>query len=68
MRFQVRKLFATLLMSNSISKPEIMCNLTWELLANGKVHARIKYLNLPGMIICYNNLVSYLNSNMNLYL
>ncbi|KAL1371277.1 hypothetical protein AAHE18_01G120100 [Arachis hypogaea] len=46
---QLRKLFAMLLISNSISNPERVWNATWTLLANGILYERRKALKNQGL-------------------
>lgn len=54
-RNQLRRLFVTLLVMNTMSKPFSVWNSTWRLLSDGILYERRKVLNLPG-----NN---YLNIN-----
>ena len=49
---QLRKLFAMLLISNSISNPERVWNATWTLLANGILYERRKALKNQGILLC----------------
>lgn len=48
---QLRKLFVTLLSMNTISRPDVVWNSTWNLLSDGIVYDRRKNLNIPGMFL-----------------
>ncbi|XP_072054416.1 uncharacterized protein [Arachis hypogaea] len=68
---QLRKLFAMLLISNSISNPERVWNATWTLLANGILYERRKALKNQGLSmtddelknLCLIEIEKILNSN-----
>nr|XP_029144576.1 uncharacterized protein LOC112705325 [Arachis hypogaea] len=69
---QLRKLFAMLLISNSISNPERVWNATWTLLADGILHERRKALKNQGLNmtddelknLCLIEIEKILNSNV----
>lgn len=46
--FQIRKLFATLLQTNTISNPEFVWKECWQLLSDGILYHIRRNLNLPG--------------------
>lgn len=46
----LRRLFAILLMTNSISRPEYVWNNTWHVLSEDILHKQRRILNIPGMI------------------
>jgi len=51
-RYQLRRLFVTLLSMNTISKPDIVWNSTWSILCDGILYQKRKEMNLPGNLYC----------------
>jgi len=49
----LRKLFVTILLSNSVNKPEDVWNKTWEYLADGILYNERKMAAIPGTIYSY---------------
>ena len=47
---QVRRLFVSLLVMNTMSKPDVVWNATWKLLSDGILHHKRKQNNFPGTI------------------
>ena len=45
---QLRRLFVSLLILNTISKPKVVWDATWNILADGIVYQKMKHLNIPG--------------------
>ncbi|XP_056848336.1 uncharacterized protein LOC130511115 [Raphanus sativus] len=57
----LRELFVIMLMSNTLSLPEVVWESTWQFLSEDIEHNRRKYLNRPGMkIICDSSLYYFL--------
>ncbi|CAH1418620.1 unnamed protein product [Lactuca virosa] len=53
--FYLRFLFATMLLSNSLCKPEIVWENTWEYLSDGILYSQQKRLKSPEQILLRNN-------------
>ena len=49
----LRRLFITLLLMNTMSKPEEVWNKTWKLLSDDIVYKKRKEFNLPGISFCF---------------
>jgi len=47
---QLRRLFVSLLVMNTMSKPNVIWNATWKLLSDGIIHHKSKQNNLSGTI------------------
>jgi hypothetical protein len=47
--FQMRLLFVRLLIMDTMTKPDVVWNATWRLLADGIIYHRRKTLNIPGI-------------------
>lgn len=47
---QLRRLFVTLLLTNTMSKPYVVWDYTWKMLSDGILYERRKCLNMPGKI------------------
>ena len=45
---QLRRLFVSFLIMNTMSKQKVVWDATWNLLADGILYQKIKDLNLPG--------------------
>ena len=50
---QLRRLFVTLLLMNTMSRPEEVWNKTWKLLSDDIVYKKRKEFNLPGISFCF---------------
>ncbi|KAI3725940.1 hypothetical protein L1987_65736 [Smallanthus sonchifolius] len=49
--YYLRTLFATMLLSNTLSRPDFVWNNTWEYLADGILYKQQRILKLPGIIL-----------------
>ncbi|XP_025625167.1 uncharacterized protein [Arachis hypogaea] len=49
--YYLRKLFATLLWSNSMTRPEVVWQRCWTLLSDGILHSHITMFNLPDLVL-----------------
>lgn len=56
---QLRRLFVTLLMMNTMTKPDVVWNSTWSLLCDGIVYQRRKTLNIPGHFLIITPCTTY---------
>jgi len=52
MRLQFRRLFVTLLLMNTMSRPGEVWNKTWKLLLDDIVYQKKKF-NLPSITLCF---------------
>lgn len=50
---EIRKLFVRLLIMSTMTKPDVVWNSTWNLLADGILYQRRKVLNIPGKTIFF---------------
>ena len=53
---QLRRLFVALLIMNTMSKPKVVWDATWNLLADGILYQKRKDLNIPGTKLNYSTL------------
>jgi len=51
--YQLRRLFVTLLGTNTMSKPDVVWNSTWSVLCDGILYQKRKDLNCPDILYCY---------------
>ena len=62
---QLRRLFVTLLLMNTMSRPEEFRNKTWKLLLDDIVYQKRKEFNLPGINLCFLKVYNILFSSTN---
>lgn len=63
--YQLRKLFVTLLISNTMSKPGYVWDQTWSLLSDGILYERRRSLKIPGICLIIFKITNFINSSPN---